>query len=257
MGMYVSWHSASHNSCASRSASVSNCTSAAVAMPNCSILGIKLRTMRGAVVAVRPHRGPAADRHVLDHRRPRQSRLAKHVIKPASDVVMDATTAERLGDPVMELLPESDRRRSRDADAEIGFLHNDHAAAPDVAGNLAQRRDRVGLIDQDESADNRVEGLRRRIGVGGPFLELDVCQATRFRPLAGDRQHLRIDVDADDRSRRTDQLRREKADIARSTAEIQNTHPLGDSRPPKEAIERRPEEIRLFDQPLTFGLRAS
>ena len=55
------------------------------------------------------------------------------MIKPASDVVMDTATPKRLGDPVLNLTPEIDRRRGRDSDAEVRFLHHNEAADSDEA----------------------------------------------------------------------------------------------------------------------------
>ena len=112
---------------------------------------------------------------MLEDGRAGQACLAKHVIEAAPDVVMDTTTAERLGDPVLDLLPECDRRRGRNPNAEIGFLHDDQATVLDEAADMAERRDRVGLIDQNESADDRVEAFGRREAVDGAFVEGDGC----------------------------------------------------------------------------------
>jgi hypothetical protein len=87
----------------------------------------------GAVFAVRPHRRSAAGGYVFEHRRPRQFRASKHVIESASDIVMDTSAAERLGDPVLDLLPENDRRRGGNPDAKIRFLKDDEATRLDQA----------------------------------------------------------------------------------------------------------------------------
>jgi hypothetical protein len=118
--------------------------------------------------------------------------------------------------------------------------------------HLAERRDRVGLVNEDEPAHDGVERCRRDEVVDRRVLEGDGGRTHLLRAAPGDRQDARIPIDPHDRSRRPDQRGRQERDVARAAAQVQHAHPGTDSRPPEDPLGERPEEVRLLDEPLTF-----
>ena len=121
-------------------------------------------------------------------------------------------------------------------------MHDDQAAVFHKAGDVAQARDRVGLVDQDKSADDRIEAFCRGEAIDGAFVEVTLVKPPAFARSRATVQHVRVDVNPDDRARRANQLRGKETDVACPAAEIQHVHPLGDSRLAKNAFRRRPQE---------------
>jgi hypothetical protein len=136
-------------------------------------------------------------------------------------------------------------------------MEGDGASRPDEARGCAEEIDRIGLVDQDVSANDAI----KEIGVG-KFLERDVSECDPSYPgcaraLGRQLNDLRISVDTDNRSGRTDQLGSKHCNVAGTAAKVEHPHTRANLRIPHEALRERAQNGCLKDQPADFLLRMS
>ena len=95
---------------------------------------------------------------------------------------------------------------------------------------MANCRDRVGQVEKNEAAHNRVERL-----VGAPARDValdkrDARLARRFGALTCDGEGLCRAIETDDRSVRANELGREASHVTKAGAQIEHPHPRDQAR---------------------------
>ena len=140
-------------------------------------------------------------------------------------------------------------------DAELLEGHN--PSGSDETRCRTDEGDGIGLVNQDISADHRIEGLGVGEGLDRDLPKVDVSELGRPGPFPGHGDDLLAAIDPDDRSGGADQLSGEHRDIAGAAAQVEDPHTPADPRAPQEALGGRPQDGRLLHQPPDLALRMS
>ena len=98
------------------------------------------------------------------------------------------------------------------------------------------------------------ENARGRDGPCVALVEGDVGRAPRRPSFFCNTKSDAVEIDAEHRARRTDQLAHEKTDITQATANIQDVHAGADAGGTQHPLGERPKHLGLFDQSLVFGV---
>jgi hypothetical protein len=135
------------------------------------------------------------------------------------------------------------------------FVQSHNSPWSDEARRRMEESDGIDLMDQDVPADHEIE----RSGVGKAidrrFREVDMKEPARPSPLPRNSEDLRIAIDADDRSGRTNELTGHYRNVAGATTEIKNPHSALEPRASQQTFRGSPDERRLVDQAPDLGLR--
>jgi hypothetical protein len=135
--------------------------------------------------------------------------------------------AEDLGQPVPRRM-----RRVAHAPTPIRFQHRDPSPRPGQPHHLGDHRRRVRDVDQQRPGMHQIEGVRWEVCPVGISLDyLDVGQAPLSGELAGQRHIGRLEVQADDLSRRPNPIGQQIQNSARPAAQIDRLPSLGEDNP--------------------------
>jgi hypothetical protein len=119
------------------------------------------------------------------------------------------------------------------------FLNNDAATVADHAREMTNRRDRIQFVHEEESADNRVDGLVERDLSGGCGRKDNSIEALAQRALCSLTNDERVGVGGNHASVAPDSLGYEERDFGESTAQNQDAHPRRNPRARKQLFGQR------------------
>ena len=135
--------------------------------------------------------------------------------QPTARIVMRCHGLERHPDPFPGLLPERDAgKQFNDLSADTEFVEGHNPSGPDEIRGRTDEGDGIGLVNQDISADHRIEGLGVGKGLHRDLLEVDVSELGRPCSSPGDSDDFLAAIDPDDRPGFADQLGGEHRDVA-------------------------------------------
>ena len=144
--------------------------------------------------------------------------------------------------------------RKRAAVSDIEFLEDREAAGTNVTLEFVKRNDRIGIIHEDETANNGVEWFVERHFGRVAFEETNVAHTAELCAGDGPLNRRSSAVGADDLTAGTDEIRNQECDIASAAADIENTHAGCDASLEKELASEGLESLRLAAESMEFLL---
>jgi hypothetical protein len=123
-----------------------------------------------------------------------------------------------------------------------------------TVGETAQGRGGIGQMQQDETADDGVEGFREFEIRHARNVEAHVAEAGLLRPFARLVDHAGRLIDAGHRPVRSHERCGQKRDIARAAAQIEHAHTGREPRAAQDLFGQIADEARLILQSLHFRI---
>src|SRR5262249_9884148 len=200
----------------------------------------------------------ATDGGLAEQGRLRQAGAGELLDQPPARIAMRGDGLERPLAPFPGLLPERYAgKRMNTLFVDTKLMEGHHPSRSDATRGRAEEGDGIGLVDQDVSADHRIEGLGIGEGLRRSLAKIDVSEPGRPGPFLGDGDGLRAAIDPDDRSGGVDQRAGEHRDTAVTTAQVEAPPARADPRAPQEPLGDGPEDGRLARQPPDLSPRMS
>lgn len=149
---------------------------------------------------------------------------------------------------------ESGNGRKRAAVGDIEFLEDGEAAGTEVPLEFPKSVGRIGIIHEDETANDGVEGFVEGHFGGIAFEETNVAHAAELRAGDGPLDGGGDAVGADNFAAGSDETSDEEGDVATAAADIENAHAGGDAGLEKELASERLIGLRLTAEAMEFLL---
>ncbi len=144
--------------------------------------------------------------------------------------------------------------RNRAAVGDIEFLEDGEAAGTEMALKFAKSVDGIGIVHEDEAANDGIEGFVEQHFGGIAFEEADVAHAAELRAGNGPLNGGGDAVGANDFTAGADEIGDEESDIASATADVENAHAGDDASLEKKLASERFVGLRLTGESMEFLL---
>ena len=149
---------------------------------------------------------------------------------------------------------ESRSGRNGAAIGDIKFLEDGEASGAEMMLQLAKSVDGIGIVHEDEAANDGVEGFVERHFGGIAFEETDVAHAAELRAGNGPLNGGGDAVGANDFAARANEIGDEESDIATAAADVENAHAGDDAGLEKKLASKGLVGLRLTAESMEFLL---
>jgi hypothetical protein len=147
---------------------------------------------------------------------------------------------------------ESGNGRNGAAMVDVEFLEDGETAGAEMMLKLAKRVDGIGIVHEDEAANDGVKRFVEGHFGGIAFEETDVADTAKLRAGNGPLNGGRDAVCANDFTGGADKIGDKESDVASATADVENTHAWNDAGLEKELASERFVGLGLTCESMEF-----